>query len=83
MPWVLNRLIPWNPQLMEMMAWNNLEKIQIPNAIPGITYTITISHKGTLRDGSQPYSLIVSGIGSSAYCASGASSNAGTRINEG
>ena len=82
LPWVLNRLIPWNPATHGDDALNNLEKIQIPNAIPGITYTITVSHKGTLRDGSQPYSLIVSGIGSSAYCTSGASNNAGTRIDE-
>ncbi len=82
MPWVLNRLIPWNPAGHGDDSLNNLEKIQIPNAIPGITYTITVSHKGTLRDGSQPYSLIVSGIGSSAYCTSAASSNAGTRIDE-
>jgi hypothetical protein len=81
-PWILNRLVPWNPATHGDDTLNNLEKIQIPNAIPGITYTITVSHKRTLRDGSQPYSLIVSGVGSSAYCASGASSNAGTRIDE-
>lgn len=36
------------------------EKIEIDN--PNGTYTITINHKGTLRDNHQDYSLIVSGI---------------------
>ena len=81
-PWVLNRLVPWNPATHGDDTLNNTEKIQIPNTVPGTTYTITVSHKGTLRDGIQPYSLIVSGVGSSAYCASAASSSSGTRIDE-
>ena len=82
MPWVLNRLVPWNPATNGDDSLNNTEKIQIPNAIPGTTYTISVSHKGTLKGGSQAYSLIVSGVGSSAYCPSGATSAAGTRIDE-
>lgn len=49
---------------------DNIEKIEIPNPIPGATYTITISHKSTLARGSQAYSLIVSGAGGTANCAS-------------
>ena len=82
MPWVLNRLVPWNPATHGDDSLNNTEKIQIPNAIPGTVYTISVSHKGTLRGGSQAYSLIVSGVGSSTYCSSGASNTAGTRIDE-
>ena len=49
---------------------DNVEKIIIPNAIPGKTYTLTISHKGaTLSSGKQAYSLILSGVGGTAYCA--------------
>jgi hypothetical protein len=49
---------------------DNVEKIIIPNAIPGKTYTLTINHKGTtLSSGKQAYSLILSGVGGSSYCA--------------
>jgi type 1 fimbria pilin len=41
-----------------------------------------VTHKGSLRSGSQAYSLIVSGVGSSNYCSSAASSPAGTRIDQ-
>ena len=82
MPWVLNWQVPWNPATHGDDTLNNMEKILIPNAIPGTTYTITVSHKGTLRGGLQAYSLIVSGVGSSAYCPSSASSAAGTRIDQ-
>lgn len=50
---------------------DNVEKIIIPNAIPGKTYTLTINHKGTtLSSGKQAYSLILSGVGGTTYCAS-------------
>jgi hypothetical protein len=59
---------------------DNLEKITIPDAVPGQTYTITVTHKATLERGQQAYSLLVSGVGGAAYCASNATSSAGTRI---
>ena len=52
---------------------DNVEKIIIPNATPGKTYTLTINHKGTLSgvgNGKQAYSLILSGVGGTTYCAS-------------
>jgi hypothetical protein len=82
MPWILDRQTPWNPATHGDDHLNNLEKIQIPNTIPGATYTITVSHKGTLRGGSQAYSLIASGVGSTAYCPSAAISSAVTRIDQ-
>lgn len=39
---------------------DNVEKIDIPSAEPGI-YTIQVTHKGTLAGGSQAFSLIASG----------------------
>jgi hypothetical protein len=82
MPWVLNRLSPGSPATHGDDTLNNVEKIQIPAAIPGKPYTISVTHKGTLRNGSQAYSLIVSGVGISAYCNSAPTSSAGTRIDE-
>ncbi|RFZ85932.1 T9SS C-terminal target domain-containing protein [Mucilaginibacter terrenus] len=79
--WVLN---PNNPGAAATTGDNirdNVEQVYIANATPGKTYTVTVSHKGTLLSGSQAYSLIATGIGGAAYCASAPSSNADSRIN--
>ncbi len=39
---------------------DNIEKVEI--AAPAGTYTLQVSHRGTLRGGSQDYSLVVTGI---------------------
>ncbi|WP_309641925.1 S8 family serine peptidase [Flavobacterium sp.] len=39
---------------------DNVEKIEVPN--PSGTYTVTVSHKGTLMNSLQNYSLIISGV---------------------
>lgn len=80
-PWILD---PNNPSASATTGDNirdNVEQIYIAKAIPGRAYTITVSHKGTLTTGSQAYSLIVTGIGGIAYCASAPLSNADSRIN--
>lgn len=79
-PWVLD---PNNPSAAATTGDNNtdnVEKILVSDAIPGATYTIQVSHKGTLQRGSQAYSLIVSGVGGQAYCTSGPTSSQGARI---
>jgi hypothetical protein len=81
-PWILNRLNPGAPATNGDDTLNNIEKIVIPNTVPGKTYTISVTHKKALRAGSQAYSLIVSGVGSSSYCTSAPTSSAGTRIDE-
>ncbi|HNP32220.1 MAG TPA: S8/S53 family peptidase [Flavobacterium sp.] len=62
---------PWklDPDLNEEAATNNsdndvdnIERIDIPNAQPG-TYTIQVTHKGSLSGGSQAFSLVASGSG--------------------
>lgn len=76
-------LTPLNPSALATTGDNtidNVEKIIIEDAVPGDTYNITVSHKGTLSRGSQAYSLIVSGAGGTAYCASAPVSNTGARI---
>jgi hypothetical protein len=40
---------------------DNVEKVEVENAVAG-TYTIQVTHKGTLVGGSQKYSLIISGF---------------------
>ncbi|MBN8855781.1 MAG: S8 family serine peptidase [Sphingobacteriales bacterium] len=81
-PYVLDPSHPWNGATTGDDATNNVEKIVIKNVIPGHTYTIKVSHKGTLARGSQAYSLLLSGIGGSSYCTSAPTSSTGTRIDK-
>lgn len=79
MPWTLDLN---NPSFVAVPGDNitdNVERIDIDSTVPGQTYTIYVSHKGTLARTSQAYSLLVSGVGGSAYCAS-ASGGGGARI---
>jgi len=79
-PWTLD---PANPTMAATPGDNdrdNVEKIELPDVIPGETYTIEITHKNTLVRGTQAYSLIASGVGGQPYCASNPTSTAGGRI---
>jgi hypothetical protein len=78
--WVLNPDAPSAPATTGDNIRDNIEQVYIANTIPGKSYTITVSHKGTLRSGSQAYSLIVTGAGGTNYCASAPLSNADSRI---
>ncbi|KAB2908653.1 MAG: S8 family serine peptidase [Ignavibacteriales bacterium] len=60
-PWVLD---PFDPSAAATTGDNyrdNTEQILIANPAAG-NYTITVTHKGGLVNGSQPFSLVVSGI---------------------
>jgi hypothetical protein len=61
---------------------DNVEQILVANPVPGKTYTVTISHKGTLVNGKQAYSLVASGIGGKAYCASSATATNISKISQ-
>jgi len=60
LPWTLSVEAPEEPALTGDNIVDNVEKIEIENAVG--QYTIEISHKGSLQDLLQNYSLIVSGI---------------------
>ena len=79
-PWTLNRAVPDNPAVRGVNSIDNVEKVEVDSTLVGNTYTISVNHKGTLSRGQQSYSLIISGVGGAAYCASTASSNAGTKM---
>jgi hypothetical protein len=82
LPWILSPTNRPNAATKGDNKLDNVEKIEIPNAIPGRSYTITVSHKGTLARGSQAFSLIVSGAGGAAACATSSATDAnGARIN--
>lgn len=59
-PWTLNPALPsFGAVRTQDNFRDNFEKIQIDN--PSGTYTIIVTHKGTLTGGSQDFSLIASG----------------------
>jgi hypothetical protein len=82
MPYVLNPAAPTALATTGDNIIDNVEKIVIDDAVPGDTYNITVSHKGTLTRGSQAYSLIISGAGGAIYCTSAPLSSAGARIDK-
>ena len=81
-PWVLTPLQPALAATQGDNILDNIEQIYMSGVKPGKTYTITVSHKGTLSTGLQAYSLIVTGIGGNNYCASAPTSTADSKINQ-
>lgn len=71
-PWVLDNSKPLAPAIKADNTKDVLEKILIPNPVPGQTYDVTVTHKGILQGGAQNYSLIISGY---ANCASNSPSS--------
>ncbi|MBB5395725.1 S8/S53 family peptidase [Mucilaginibacter sp. AK015] len=81
-PWVLTPDNPSAPATTGDNIRDNIEQVYIANAVPGKKYTVNISHKGTLRSGSQAYSVIMTGTGGNAYCASAPVSTADSKISK-
>ncbi len=79
-PWVLDPNSPDNAATKGDNITDNVEKVLVDSVVPGQTYTIKITHKGSLQRGQQAYSLLVSGVGGTATCASNPTSTAGARI---
>ncbi|RYC67299.1 S8 family serine peptidase [Spirosoma sordidisoli] len=80
LPWILD---PANPAASATRGDNsrdNVEQVLLASPEPGKSYTITVSHKRSLSGTRQDYALLVSGIGGQAYCASGPSSSANSKI---
>lgn len=80
LPWILDPNFPQGNATKGDNIRDNVERVDIDSVVPGQTYTITISHKGTLSGNSQAYSLLVSGVGGTAYCASAPTTTVGARI---
>lgn len=60
-PWKLDANNPQSPATNDSdNDVDNIEKIFIENAVPG-TYTIQVSHKGSLLNGNQEFTLIADG----------------------
>lgn len=80
LPWALNVLNPGGEATKSDNVTDNVERIDVDSTVPGQTYTITVSHKGNLARGPQAYSLMVSGVGGIAYCASASNPGGGAKI---
>jgi hypothetical protein len=79
-PWVLDPAIPANPATHGDNITDNVERVDVDTTVPGQTYTVTVTHKGTLVKAPQAYSLIISGVGGSSYCTSASGGVDGARI---
>ena len=80
-PWVLNPVIPAAAATKSDNVLDNVEKVEADTTIPGQTYTFTVTTKNkTLPANGLNFSLVISGIGGTAYCTSAATSTSGTRI---
>ncbi|CAM3881399.1 S8 family serine peptidase [Aquirufa aurantiipilula] len=68
LPFILD---PDNPTKAAVAGDNirdNIEQILVSNVVPGKSYSLTVSHKGTLKNSKQDYALLISGMGGKAYC---------------
>jgi len=61
LPWKLNPSSPASAATRGDNTVDNVEQIAVTN-LPAGTYTITVTHKGTLQGGSQAFSLIATGV---------------------
>ncbi len=75
LPYVLDPENPANQAKTGNNFRDNVEKIRVIGAIPGETYNLILSHKGSLKLDKQDFSLLISGIGGTAYCASAPNTN--------
>ena len=64
-PWTLNNIVPSLPASKGDNNTDNVEQIVVDNAVGD--YTIEVTHKGTLQDAPQNYSIAVTGIAESNF----------------
>ncbi|TKS56471.1 S8 family serine peptidase [Mesohalobacter halotolerans] len=64
-PWKLTALLPNSPATKSDNSVDNVEKVEVDNASG--QYTIQITHKGTLQNLAQDYSIVISGIAESNF----------------
>jgi hypothetical protein len=61
-PWVLDPANPANAAVIGDNIRDNVEQVYLATPTGGKVYTVTVRHKRTLQNNSQPYSLIISGV---------------------
>ena len=78
--WKLNPQSPASAAFKGDNILDNVEKVEIDTTLVGKSYLIKVKHKRNLERGQQAYSLVISGAGGAAFCASTATSSAGSKI---
>ncbi len=61
-PWVLDPAAPAEKAKTGDNFRDNVEQIYVAAPLKGRTYILTVSHKNALKNGRQPYALIISGL---------------------
>ena len=61
LPYILNPDRPADKATRGDNVRDNVEQVYIASPVAGQTYTVRVTHKNTLRDAGQPFSVIVSG----------------------
>jgi len=69
-PWVLNPASPATAASKGDNIRDNVEQVAISNPVEGTVYRLKISHKDVLRRGTQPYSIVITGINGQAVSGS-------------
>lgn len=62
MPWILDPAHPSAPATKGDNIRDNVEQVYVASPQAGKTYSITVSNKGKLQNGTQDYALIITGI---------------------
>jgi hypothetical protein len=60
-PYILNPASPASAATAGDNFRDNVEMVHISSPVPGMIYTVRVSHKGTLNGGNQQFSLIITG----------------------
>ncbi|TAF46798.1 MAG: T9SS C-terminal target domain-containing protein [Sphingobacteriales bacterium] len=66
LPWVLNPFLPSMAATKGNNIIDNVEQIVTDNMLTKQAFTLSVSHKGQLLNGSQNFSIIISGVQSNA-----------------
>ena len=61
-PWILDPAAPAEKAKIGDNFRDNVEQIYVASPLKGRVYTLTITHKNNLKNGRQPYALLVSGL---------------------
>jgi hypothetical protein len=80
MPWVMNPASPAAAATKGDNKLDNVERVEADSVVPGATYIIEVTHKGTLVNNQQAVSVVISGIGGTPACTSGPTSSSGTKV---
>jgi Subtilase family/GEVED domain/Secretion system C-terminal sorting domain/Ig-like domain CHU_C associated len=82
-PWILNNVNRSAAATKGDNIRDNVEKVELGDTVvPGHSYKVLVSHKKALVNGTQAYSLLISGGGGNVYCATSVPAASGASITQ-